>query len=291
MITSPSNQHIALLRSLQTKKGRDAEGAFLIEGPHLLEAAMEAHVTPRLIVFDPEHLARTLAGRRSLGQIEELRARGAEVFDASPAAIERASDTQTPQGVVAALAAEDVSAQRVRARRRGRMRPVLLVLDAVNDPGNVGTILRSALAADVDEVLLAPDCADPLSPKVVRAGSGAHFLLPIRADQTWQEVADALAGSPIVGQVVVTEAGAHTPYDAIDLTQRTAVVIGNEAHGVSPQAIRLATHRVRIPMWNKVESLNAAIAASVILFESARQRRAEEAPAPAQGDGEVADSD
>ena len=127
-------------------------------------------------------------------------------------------------------------------------------------------------------MLLAPDCADPLSPKVVRAGSGAHFLLPIQADRSWQEVAEALAGSPIVGQVIVTEAGAHTPYDAIDLTQRTAVVIGNEAHGVSPQAIRLATQRVRIPMWNKVESLNAAIAASVILFEAARQRRAEEAP-------------
>ncbi len=277
MITSPSNQHIALLRSLQTKKGRDAEEAFLVEGPHLLEAAMEAHVTPRLIVFDPEHLARTPAGRKALGQIEELRARGAEALDASPVAIERASDTQTPQGVVAAVASEDVSAHRVRARRRGRMRPVLLVLDAVNDPGNMGTILRSALAADVDEVLLAPECADPLSPKVVRAASGAHFMLPIQADRSWQEVSEALAGSPVVGQVIVTEAGAHTPYDGIDLTQRTAVVIGNEAHGVSSQAIRLATQRVRIPMWNKVESLNAAIAASVILFEAGRQRRAEEA--------------
>jgi TrmH family RNA methyltransferase len=80
----------------------------------------------------------------------------------------------------------------------------------------------------------------------------------------------------VVGQVVVTEASARTPYDAIDLAQRTAVVVGNEAHGVSPQALRLATHRASIPMWNKVESLNAAIAASVILFESARQRRASE---------------
>ena len=108
MITSPTNQHIAFLRSLHAKKGRDTEEAFLIEGPHLLEAAMESHVTPRLIVFDPEHLARTPAGRKALGEIEELRARGAEVFDASAAAIERASDTQTPQGVVAAVASEDV---------------------------------------------------------------------------------------------------------------------------------------------------------------------------------------
>ena len=114
-------------------------------------------------------------------------------------------------------------------------------------------------------------------------------MLPIQADRSWQEVAETLAGSPIVGQVIVTEAGAHTPYDAIDLTKRTAVVIGNEAHGVSPQAIRLATHRVRIPMWNKVESLNAAIAASVILFESARQRRADEASTQPQSDAEDAE--
>ncbi len=276
MITSPSNQHIAFLRSLHSKKGRDEEGAFLLDGPHLLDAASEAHVTPRLIVFDPQHLARTPAGRKSLGQIEELRARGAEVVDASAAALERASDTQTPQGVVAAVAAEEIVPHRVRARRRGRMRPVLLVLDAVNDPGNLGTILRSALAADVDAVLLAPDCADPLSPKVVRAASGAHFFLPIQANCTWQDVADALAGAPLAQQVVATEVGAHESYDEVDLTLRSGIIIGNEAHGLSPQALRLATHRVRIPMWNKVESLNAAIAASVILFEAGRQRRAAE---------------
>ena len=274
MITSPSNQHVALLRSLQVRKGREAAGLCLIEGPHLLEAAVAAHVTPRLIVFDPEHLGHTPAGRQTLGQIVEVRSRGVEALEASAAAIERASDTQTPQGVVAAIAVEDILAERVRARRRGRMRPLLLVLDAISDPGNLGTILRSALAADVDEVLLAAGCADPLAPKVVRAASGAHFHLPIRADQSWPEVASALGGSPVVQQVLLMEAGAHTPYDSVDLTQRTAVIIGNEAHGVSTQANRLATQRVSIPMWNKVESLNAAIAASVVLFEATRQRRA-----------------
>jgi len=277
MITSASNQHIALLRALQTPKGRAEHGAFLIEGPHPLEAALDARIIPRLIVYDPAHLERTSAGRRLLGRIEEARAAGTQVFDAAPAAIERASDTRTPQGVVASVAQSDLAPERLRAQRRGRMRPILLVLDAISDPGNLGTILRSALAADVDEVLLAPGSADPYAPKVVRAGSGAHFHLPVRSGLTWRAIADLLGGAPAIQQTLLTEAEAHTPYDSLDLTQRTALIVGNEAHGASPEAARLATERISIPMWNKVESLNAAIATSVVLFEAARQRRAREA--------------
>jgi TrmH family RNA methyltransferase len=277
MITSGSNQHIALLRALHTSKGRAEHGAFLIEGPHLLEAALDARIIPPLIVYDPAHLERTPTGRRLLGRIEEAHASGAQTFDAAPAAIERAGDTRTPQGVVASVAQSDLAPERLRAQRRGRMRPILLVLDAISDPGNLGTILRSALAADVDEVLLAPGCADPYAPKVVRAGSGAHFHLPVRADLTWRAMGGLLGGAPAIQQTLLTEAEAHTPYDSLDLTQRTALIVGNEAHGASPEAARLATARISIPMWNKVESLNAAIAASVVLFEAARQRRAREA--------------
>lgn len=274
MITSPSNQHIVRLRSLHTPKGREQESAFLVEGPHLLDAALNAGILPQLLVYDPDALGRGAAGRRLLGRIEELRASGVPVFDATPAAIERACDTRTPQGVAASIAVADVSPDRVRTRRRGRFRPLLLVLDAMSDPGNLGTVLRTALAADVDEVLLAPGCADPLAPKVVRAGSGAHFHLPVRVAQSWRDIAAALAGAPPVRQTLLAEAGAHQAYDTFDLTERTALIIGNEAHGPSAEAHGLATAGLTIPMWNKVESLNAAIAASVILFEAARQRRA-----------------
>ncbi|HEV2461296.1 MAG TPA: RNA methyltransferase [Ktedonobacterales bacterium] len=276
MITSTSNQHVALLRSLHTAKGREREGLFLIEGPHLVEAALDAHVTPRLILYNAEDLSRSASGRKLIGCIEEASAQGSSVYEATAQVIERASDAQTPQGIVAAVASEDLSAERVRAHRRGRSRPLLLVLDAIGDPGNLGTILRSALAADVDEVLLAKGCADPLAPKVVRAGSGAHFHLPVRSGLSWDEIAEALRGAPAVQQVLVAEAGARTPYDDFDLTKRTALIVGNEAHGVSPEAKRLETAGLSIPMWNRVESLNAAIAASVVLFEAARQCRAAE---------------
>ncbi len=276
MITSGSNPRIAQLRALHTPKGREAAGMFLIEGRRLLEAAFEARVTPRLIIYDPAALERTVEGRRLQERIYEARAAGAEALEATPPAIERASDTRTPQGVVGAVALADLAPERTRARRRGRFRPLLLALDALSDPGNMGTILRSALAADVDEALLGPECADPFAPKVVRSGAGAHFHLPIHHGLSWTEIAGRFAGAPVAEQVLVAEASGRVSYDEVDLTRRTALIIGNEARGVSRQAAALATERISIPMWNKVESLNAAIAASVILFEAARQRRRHE---------------
>ena len=278
MITSTSNQHIARLHALQTPKGRAEEQAWPIEGPHLLEAAFDAAVVPQLIVYDPERFSHDTAGRRLVNRLLEAHARGAELFEATPAAVLRASATSTPQGVVAAISVTDVAPEKVRSRRRGRFRPIVLVLDAVSDPGNLGTILRSALAADVDEVLLAPGCADPLAPKVVRAGSGAHFHLPVRAQLDWMAIEQILSGAPSVFQILASESKASRTYDSYDLTRRTALLIGNEAHGISTQAGKLVTDMASIPMWNKVESLNAAIAASVILFEAARQRRVAELP-------------
>ncbi|MGO8946628.1 MAG: TrmH family RNA methyltransferase [Ktedonobacterales bacterium] len=276
MITSTSNQHISRLHALHSPKGREAEQAWLIEGTHLLEAAMDAAVLPELIVYDPDRFSHDKDGQRLLTRLMEARASGVAVYEATPAAIERASDTRTPPGVVAAVGIAAVSPERVRSRRRGRMRPILLVLDAIGDPGNLGTILRSALAADVDEVLLAPGCADPLGPKVVRAGSGSHFRLPVRANLDWETVRHLTAGSPAVQQILMAEASSRRSYDTFDFTRRTALLIGNEAHGASAEAYALMTEAVSIPMWNKVESLNAAIAASVILFEAARQRRVAE---------------
>ncbi len=288
MITSPANQHIALLRSLHAPKGRAAEGLFLIEGPHTLGAALDAQVTPRLLIYDPATMERTVEGRRLLERVAEARAAGCEVYEATASAIERACDTRTPQGIVGAVALEDVTADQMRSRRRGRARPVLLALDALADPGNLGTILRSALAADADEALLGPACADPFAPKVVRAGAGAHFRLPIRAGLSWDEIAQRFSGAPAVHEVLVAEASGQTPYDEVDLARRVALIIGNEAHGVSREAARLATTRVSIPMWNKVESLNAGIAASVILFEAARQRRHRNTAASGSAGAELA---
>ncbi len=287
MLTSPSNKRIAWLHSLQNAKGRQEAGAFLLEGPHLLEAAFDVRVYPLLIVYDPEDLGRSEEGVRLMGRIGQAAAGGVEVFTATPTAIERASETRTPQGVVAAVAQEDVAPDKVRARRRGRFRPVELVVDKLSDPGNLGTLLRAALAADADEALLSVGSADPYAPKVVRAAAGAHFLLPIRASLSWDEVNQRLRGAPPVHQIFLAEAESDMPYFAADLAQRCGIIISNEAHGASAGAKKLAAQRIAIPMYNKVESLNAAVAGSVILFEAARQRRlAEERGETHEADGE-----
>jgi TrmH family RNA methyltransferase len=272
-ISSPSNKRIQWLRSLHSPRGRAEAGAFLVEGPHLLDAALDARLRPKLIVYDDEALSRTPEGTALLGRIGHAAASGVEILLATAPAIERAGETQTPQGVVAALDLADLSAEKTRGRRRGRFRPLILILDAVTDPGNVGTLLRSALAADVDEVLLSAGCADPFAPKVVRAGSGAHFTLPIRAGLAWGEINRQLRGAPTVEQTILADVTGRRAYDTIDMTKRTAIIISNEAHGASAEARGLGAEPVHIPMWNKVESLNAAIAGSVILFEAARQRR------------------
>jgi TrmH family RNA methyltransferase len=277
MITSPSNPKVALLRSLHTPKGRAEARAFLVEGPHVIGAALDAGLPPFLLLHDPETLGRTAEGRMLLERItqEPEGAAESEALEASPRVIAHASDTQTPQGIVGAIRLDDIAPEKLRARRRGRFRPLVLILDELADPGNLGTILRSALAADVDEVLLTRRCVDPYNPKVVRAASGAHFHLPLAAQQNWEQIAQRLAGAPKTGQIVLAEAGAPQPYYALDLTRRTALIIGSEAHGPSAEARKLATNRVSIPMWNKVESLNAAIAASILLFEATRQQRAQ----------------
>jgi TrmH family RNA methyltransferase len=146
---------------------------------------------------------------------------------------------------------------------------IMLVLDSIQDPGNLGTLLRSADAVDVAEVLCAKGTADIYSPKVVRAAMGAHFRLAIEQDLGWEQVGERLA---FVDHVYAADAAARMPYYAADWRQPAALLIGNEAHGLSDAARALAGKSIGIPMRGQAESLNAAVAGSVILFEAQRQR-------------------
>jgi len=273
MITSPSNPRVTYLRSLHDAKGRAAARAFLIEGPRVLGVALDFGVTPPLVLYEPDALERTASGRALLARLLALARRGStEVVPVTGRVLARASDTQTPAGLVATVPLDAVTPDGVQARRELRLRPLVLLLDGLADPGNVGTLLRSALAADVDEVWLTPGSADVYSPKVVRAASGAHFALPLRPGYTWADCAAALAARPGVTQVLLAEAKGAQPYYEYDLTRPTCLIVGNEAHGPSAEARHLATATLAIPMHNGVESLNAAIAASIVLFEACRQR-------------------
>ena len=254
MITSLSNAKIKHARAiLQQHKARARHQQFLIEGARLMQEAERAGMQPALLFCVPAFL------QSELGQ--RLAARWASLIETvSAPVLASISDTVTPQGVVAVMPYPTL---------RATAPQLVLIADTLRDPGNVGALLRSALAARVDEALVSVGSADVYSPKAVRAAMGAHFHLPIRSDLDWRTISARVSGLI----VLLADAEGELDYDQWDWRQPSALIIGGEAEGASAEARALATQRVRIPMRGESESLNAAIAGSVILFEAARQRR------------------
>ena len=278
LITSTSNPRISRARELQTPKGRKKHGLFLMEGPHLLEVLLESGMLPAEIYYQSALLERTAQGRALLRRL--LHTRGLsdnERSEVSERVIESISEMHTSQGIVSVLPLSMFAPQKIQARRPSGSRPALLILDGLSDPGNMGTILRTALAADVAQVLLTPDCVDCFSPKVVRAAAGAHVVLPVVVDQSWESIEEHIKQHcKDKRRTLLAEAGSQHFYFAQDLRAPFALITGNEAHGPSPEARKRATTTISIPLANNVESLNAAMATGIILYEMVRQIRAED---------------
>lgn len=263
MITSADNPKIKRARSLLERKGRTQEGSCLIEGVRLIEDAMRAGVHPALVFFsaDPPPTQRVVL------LLATARAAGSEVWEVSPAVLATLTDTVASQGLVAVAPLPTLSPPPNPA--------FVLVLDGIRDPGNMGTILRSAAAAGADLVVPLKGCVDPWGPKVLRSGMGAHFRLALAPLASWPDV-DATIGKR---RVWLAEAAGERVYDEVDWTVPCALVIGGETTGISTEA-RARGVAVAIPMANGAESLNAAMAATVIMFEAARQGRLASAKQP-----------
>jgi TrmH family RNA methyltransferase len=273
MIDSTSNPVVKALRGLASAKARRERHEFLVEGVRVFEDALAAGKRPSLCLYSTDLLSRTPRGRALIRQISRLQndaAGSRTVLEASPRALEAAADTVNPQGVVATFPMLNwPSPPSVTGE------PLVLICDDVQDPGNLGTLLRTAEAAGVSAVWLTPRCVDIYSPKVVRAAMGAHFRLPFYPEQDWSEIANSLSALGIADLIYATEADASRPYDAVDWTKPSALIVSNEAHGLSEEATSFASGgSISIPMHGDAESLNVATAAAVILFEAARQRRA-----------------
>ncbi|HCI79305.1 MAG TPA: RNA methyltransferase [Ktedonobacter sp.] len=282
LITSPANPRIAKVRDLQTTRGRKKSDLFLIEGLNLFEAMLDAQVYPQEVYYQPELLQRTARGNTLLQRLlHTSHLLDSQRIEVNMRVIEAISDAMTSQGIVGVVSIDALFPESTRTRRATQEqsrptpvhRPALLVLDDISDPGNMGTILRTALAADVDAVLLTPNCTDPYSPKVLRAATGTHFFLPIESDLSWEKIAERIHNHslPDAPNVLLAEAGSTQIYYDVDLTHPFTLIIGNEAHGPSREARALATNSVTIPLANHVESLNAAIATAILLYEAVRQ--------------------
>ena len=259
MITSTSNERVKYVHALSRRKTRQEEGRFVVEGPRLMEEAVRARVTPDFVFYTSE------VGERGQKLVERLRAVGVVCLDVTPGVMRFCSETETPPGILAVLPF---------ASSQLPMRPTLSVItDALRDPGNLGTLLRTAAAAGADQVLLGPSTVDAYNLKVVRGAMGAHFSLPM-ATMTWPVIATHLNGLSIW----VADARGALPYTQVDWTKPSALIVGGEAEGASVEAEKHATGRVSIPMQRGIESLNAAVAAAIILFEAQRQRMSNAEP-------------
>ncbi len=254
MITSPHNPKLKLIRALAGRaKERREHGAFLAEGVRLVEDALAADWPFRFILYGES------LGERGKNLVEKLKSKKVEVEQVTDKLLAEVSETETSQGVVAVLELIHLPIP--------NSLTFVLIPDQIRDPGNLGTLLRTAAAAGAQAVFIPPETADAFSPKVVRAGMGAHFRIPV-ASLGWDEIRAHLAGKT----VFLADAGGQTSCWGADFRQPLALIVGGEADGASESAKELANVMVNIPMPGKIESLNAGVAGAILMFEVLRQR-------------------
>lgn len=250
-ISSLQNQHVKLANQLQNRaRARRKESKIVLEGTRLIGDAMAQGIYPEYVLYEPQTTDYNL-----IAQLQETKSK---LYEVTNEIMNYVSDTQNPQGVVAVFRLPKPALPDKPQR--------VLILDAIREPGNMGTILRTAGAGGVEVVILAPDCVDPYNPKVLRSGMGAHFRLPV-VEAEW---ANIRAYCEDLRRYVAVGTG-DLSYTDVDWTEAWALVIGNEAHGIGEKASHFAAEAVSIPMAN-AESLNAAVATGVLLFEAQRQR-------------------
>jgi TrmH family RNA methyltransferase len=253
VITSAQNPKIKLVRALlgRARERREA-GAFVVEGVRLVEEAAKRDWAFRFALYDVSLNA------RGSSLVERLLGRGIDAEEVSEPLMKSLSGTETPQGILAVLELSQLPFSDAP--------DFILIPDQIRDPGNLGTLLRTAAAAGVQAVFLPPETTDAFAPKVLRSGMGAHFYLPIRS-MRWERIRREIEGLPAY------LADMHgQPCWEMDLRQPVALIVGGEAEGASHEARELATQNISIPMPGDIESLNAGVAGSVLMFEVVRQR-------------------
>jgi TrmH family RNA methyltransferase len=255
-----SHQRVRRLRRLVQKRSlRWSEGVCVLEGPDLVEAALESGVEFEAVYVD--------AAALHSAPIEALTARatghGVRVFALAEGVVEKIADAQTPQPVVAAVRFEqrDVASLPTTG--------LAIVLHDLRDPGNVGTIIRSADAAGATAVVLTGQSVDPFNPKTLRASAGSIFHLPVLVSS----IEATLAHFGGDAQLLATVVRGGRSHREVDFTKASVVVIGNEADGLDDATIERCDQTISIPMDGRSESLNAGVAASLIAFEALFQRR------------------
>lgn len=249
MISSPNNARLKRVRTLfQYGKRRRVERHFVLEGVRLIADALAAAAPLEFILYRPDTTITEILQQADTQDIPCL--------EVEEKLFNQLTDTPSPQGILAVSPFPELPLP--------ENPNLVLILSSIADPGNLGTILRTAAAVGVDNVILTPRSVDPYNPKSVRGAMGAHFRIPIE-QWSWEQIRE------INLPLLVADAGGSNDIYATDFSNAVAIVVGSEAHGPDEQLLSIADQVVKIPMTSG-ESLNAAMAASVILYEIYRQR-------------------
>lgn len=255
--TSPKSDRVKWVRALDRRALRMERGLFRVEGP---QAVREALLYPELGAVEHLYISEE-AGQRH----PDLAAHAGAIV-VSPAVIEAMSEASTPQGVVAVARLPKTSLDSIASAQL-----VVIAVD-VRDPGNLGTMIRTADAAGADVFIAANSCADPFSPKVVRSAVGSHWHLPVIGEIT---ATQAVAWAGALGlRALAADGSSGTTIMDVDLSMPTAWLLGNEAGGLDVETLALADAAVGLPIYGKAESLNVAVAAAVLLYATAQAQRA-----------------
>ncbi|MBN2114653.1 MAG: RNA methyltransferase [Acidimicrobiia bacterium] len=260
-ITSTANPRLKALVRLRDRRDRDRSGLFLIEGYRELRRAVEAAVPLTEVWCCPA----LYLGQNEAALVEAARDRGAEVVEVAETPFRKASYRDRPEGLLAVARQFPTGLDRLDPGPA----PLLLVVEGIEKPGNLGTMMRTAAAAGAAALIVCDPTTDPFNPNVVRASLGTLFSLPLAVADTPAAIAWLHALG--IRTAATTPAATRSHWEA-DLTGGVAVVVGSEQYGLSAAWLQGATEQVLIPMPGTVDSLNAAMAAGIVLFEAVRQR-------------------
>ena len=256
MLTSLQNPWVKHVRKLRQSKMRRSHQQFLLEGTHLLQEAIAVDYPLVAIHYTPQWCDRNPTLAASLGD------RCPRVEAVSPEVLTAMATTVNPDGVVAVAQYQEPNLPATPS--------FWIAVETLQDPGNLGTLIRTAAAVEADGLWLSPDSVDPTSPKVVRASAGQWLRLPLGISPNWSQQLQQWRQQGV--QVVGTSAQAPTCFWDLDLRPPTVILLGNEGAGLSAASRAQVSHQVHIPQGAGVESLNVAIAAALMLYEVKRQR-------------------
>lgn len=267
LITSLQNPKVKQVVQLRDRRARDQTNLYLIEGYRELLRAAQAHVEMESVFFCPE----LFLGSNENTLLEQCQGLGATPLCCTPPVFQKISYRDRPDGLLAIARQRHLGLEALEQRLSGRPVPFLVVAEAIEKPGNLGTILRSSDAVGVDALLVCDACTDIYNPNVVRASVGTLFTVPV-VECAGHEAIAWLKARGIM--LLAATPQAEKAYTEVDLTKPLAIAVGTEQLGLSERWMQAADLQVRIPMRGVADSLNVAMATTLLLYEVLRQREA-----------------